>query len=87
MMWVRTVVSWQLEAEGFVVGMAADGEQALSQIERHTPDVVALDLSLPRIGTLDVMARLRRTSTIPVIVTGGERGDRSRCGPRPDADD
>jgi two-component system, OmpR family, phosphate regulon response regulator PhoB len=42
---VRTVVSWQLEAEGFAVTEAADGAAALAQIEHDPPDLVVLDLS------------------------------------------
>ena len=44
---VRTVVAWQLEAEGFAVVEAADGTAALDEIARHRPDLVVLDLSLP----------------------------------------
>ena len=72
---VRTVVSWQLEAEGFVVDEAADGERALSEIASHAPDIVVLDLSLPRIGGLDVLAQVRRTSAVPVIVLTDRDGE------------
>lgn len=75
---VRKVVLWQLEAEGFAVVEAPDGERALSEIDRHAPDIVVLDLSLPRIGGLDVLARVQRTSTIPVIVLTGRDGETDR---------
>jgi DNA-binding response OmpR family regulator len=75
---VRTLVSWQLEAEGFAVSGAADGATALSAVEADPPDLVVLDLSLPRIDGLDVLTRLRRTSAIPVIVVTGRGGETDR---------
>ena len=56
---VRTVVSWQLEADGFAVTEAGDGAAALDQIARDRPDLVVLDLSLPDVGGLDVLRWVR----------------------------
>jgi two-component system phosphate regulon response regulator PhoB len=58
---VRTVVSWQLEADGFAVTEAADGAAALAQIEHDRPDLVVLDLSLPGVGCAKPRARLPRS--------------------------
>ena len=44
---VRTVVSWQLESDGFAVTHASDGAAAPDQIAADRPDLVVLDLSLP----------------------------------------
>ena len=75
---VRTVVAWQLEAEGFAVSGAADGATALGEIEARPPDLIVLDLSLPQVDGLDVLTRLRRTSAIPVIVLTGRGGETDR---------
>jgi two-component system phosphate regulon response regulator PhoB len=79
---VRTVVSWQLAAEGYTVTEAGDGAAALAQIERDRPDLVVLDLSLPGIGGLDVLRRVRAAegtaSPLPVIVLSGRSGDTDR---------
>ncbi len=79
---VRTVVSWQLEAEGFAVAEAADGAAALAQIERNRPDLVVLDLSLPGVGGLDVLRRVRgadgAAAALPVIVLSGRSGETDR---------
>ncbi|MGQ0466261.1 MAG: response regulator transcription factor [Sporichthyaceae bacterium] len=75
---VRTVVAWQLEAEGFGVSSAADGAAALRAVETDPPDLIVLDLSLPQVDGLDVLTRLRRTSTIPVIVLTGRGGETDR---------
>ena len=79
---VRTVVSWQLEADGCTVSEAADGAAALECIDRDRPDLVVLDLSLPVIGGLDVLRRVRGDerggSPLPVIVLSGRSGETDR---------
>jgi DNA-binding response OmpR family regulator len=79
---VRTVVAWQLEAEGFAVVEAADGAAALDGILRHRPDLVVLDLSLPGVGGLDVLRRVRGgdvgPAELPVIVLSGRSGETDR---------
>jgi two-component system phosphate regulon response regulator PhoB len=75
---VRTLVSRQLEAEGFTVTGAADGAIALSAVEADPPDLVVLDLTLPAVDGLDVLTRLRRSSAIPVIVVSGRGGETDR---------
>src|SRR5581483_8113756 len=51
---------------------------ALNVVETDPPDLVVLDLSLPRVDGLDVLTRLRRTSAIPVIVVTGRGGETDR---------
>jgi len=79
---VRTLVAWQLEADGFVVVQAATGEAAKEAIERQPPDLVVLDLSLARIGGLDVLRWLRAgppaLEDLPVIVLSGRSGETDR---------
>lgn len=79
---VRTVVTWQLEADGFLVHEAADGDDALDLIERERPDLLVLDLSLPRLGGLDVIRRVRTGGVgrpdLPVIVLSGRSGETDR---------
>ena len=75
---IRTIVRWQLEADGFDVSEATDGAQALDAIDARSPDLVVLDLTLPRVPGLDVLTRVRRTSTVPVIVLTGRDGESER---------
>jgi CheY-like chemotaxis protein len=66
-----TIYRAKFSAEGFQVEVASDGEQALALIERTKPDLVLLDLNLPKIDGLEVLKRLRaQTSflTLPVLV-------------------
>jgi two-component system, OmpR family, phosphate regulon response regulator PhoB len=83
---VRTGVAWALEAEGFTVEHAADGISALSQVRARPPALVVLDLSLPGLGGLDVLRRIRAGDTagdgsvhgLPVIVLSGRDGETDR---------
>jgi DNA-binding response OmpR family regulator len=78
---VRTVVSWQLESDGFAVTHARDGADALDRIAAERPDLVVLDLSMPGVGGLDVLARVRRDEPgppLPVIVLSGRSGETDR---------
>jgi DNA-binding response OmpR family regulator len=65
---VRDVVSRYLERSGFSVGSAADGEAALEAFERDSPDLVLLDLMLPRIDGIEVFRRMRTRAATPVIM-------------------
>jgi DNA-binding response OmpR family regulator len=53
---------------------AADGEEALRQVAEHSPDLVVLDVMLPRLDGLEVCRRIRATSNTPVIMLTA-RGD------------
>lgn len=57
-----------LEHEGYEVGVAYDGEEALAQIRETPPDVVILDIMLPRMDGLDVCRKLRTFSAVPVLM-------------------
>jgi DNA-binding response OmpR family regulator len=74
----RTLVTWQLESEGFEVREAGDGLAAMAAITTEQPDLVVLDLGLPGLAGLDVLTRLRRTSSLPVIVVTGRSGETDR---------
>ncbi len=74
---LRAVMKDILERDGFRVIEAADGIEALDEIDHRAPDVVLLDLSLPRLDGFGVLSRLRsrlQTSSIPVVVLTA-RGD------------
>ena len=65
---VRDVLSRYLMREGYAVMEAADGEQALATIRSDPPNVVVLDLMLPRLSGLDVLKLVRLESDLPVII-------------------
>ena len=57
-----------LEQAGFRVVTASDGQEGLTVFRHEKPDLVVLDLSLPRIDGLDVCRTIRRESNTPVIM-------------------
>ena len=68
---LRRVMKDLLEREGFTVFEAADGVIALDEIDRAGPDIVVLDLNLPRLDGYGVLSHLRSrpaTANLPVIV-------------------
>jgi len=65
---VRRVLSFPLEREGFTVIQAADGEEALRRFGEESPDLVVLDIMLPKLDGLEVCKRLRATSSVPIIM-------------------
>jgi two-component system response regulator RegX3 len=57
-----------LGREGFRTAVATDGAEALEMFASLAPDVVLLDLMLPRISGIDVCRQIRQTSSIPIIM-------------------
>ena len=79
----REVLSYNLEAEGFRVLKAADGDEALLQVEEQAPDVIVLDWMLPGVSGIEVCRRIKMRSElrrIPVIMLSArsEEVDRVR---------
>jgi two-component system response regulator RegX3 len=57
-----------MKQEGFEVHLAGDGEEALDLWRRHRPDVVLLDVMLPRMSGIDVCREIRAVDETPVIM-------------------
>jgi DNA-binding response OmpR family regulator len=57
-----------LEHDGYTVLEAYDGEQALVVNEREKPDLVVLDIMLPRLDGIEVCRQIRRSSDVPIIM-------------------
>ncbi|HEY7660124.1 MAG TPA: response regulator transcription factor [Actinomycetota bacterium] len=75
---VREVLARYLAKEGYAVDVAADGEAALASYARAVPDLVLLDLMLPRVDGLEVFRRIRaHAPTAVIMITArGEETDR-----------
>ncbi|MEK7278612.1 MAG: response regulator transcription factor [Chloroflexota bacterium] len=69
---------YSLQREGFEVSVAHDGAEALRAAEADKPDLVVLDVIMPKMGGLEVCRRLRAASAVPVIMltARGEEADR-----------
>jgi two-component system, OmpR family, KDP operon response regulator KdpE len=75
---IRRTMRANLEARGYVVDLAENGEQALALAARHHPDVVLLDLGLPGIDGLAVIDGLRGWSQVPIVVLSARGGERDK---------
>jgi DNA-binding response OmpR family regulator len=65
---IQTLLTYPLERDGHRVVQARDGEEALVKFEQEDPQLVVLDVMLPRLDGLEVCKRLRARSTVPIIM-------------------
>lgn len=65
---ISEVLRLYLEKDGYQVHVAADGNAALDLFRRKTPDLLILDLNLPRVDGMEVCRRLRAESAVPIVI-------------------
>jgi DNA-binding response OmpR family regulator len=67
-----------LRKEGYEVFKAADGPEALEQVRRLQPDLVVLDIMLPRLDGFEVCAQIRAIDSVPILILSarGEEMDK-----------
>lgn len=68
---IRETLAITLRASGYEIDTASDGEEALMRASAKEPDIVVLDLGLPDLDGVQVIARLRATSQAPILVLSG----------------
>ena len=68
-------LSFMLRREGYEVFIAADGNAALAEFDKHGPDLVLLDLMLPGISGTEVCRIIRSKSTVPIIMLTAKDGE------------
>jgi two-component system response regulator ChvI len=64
---ILTSVSMALETEGYIVNTYSDGEKGYQGITDNPPDLVILDIKMPRMDGMEVLSKIREKSTLPVI--------------------
>lgn len=74
----RTALAQCLREEQYVVFEAADGLAGLELASREAPQLVILDLMLPKLDGIHLLEKLRQTSAVPVIVVSAKRGENDR---------
>jgi two-component system, OmpR family, phosphate regulon response regulator PhoB len=79
----RTVLAYNLEAEGFAVTQADNGEDAMILVDEEDPDIIILDWMMPKVSGIEVCRRLKMrpdTRGIPIIMLSAraEEVDRIR---------
>lgn len=68
---VIKVLTKKLKAEGFEVVAAYDGQEALLKVEKEKPDLILLDIIMPKLDGISVLKRLKThdsTKNIPIII-------------------
>jgi len=76
---VRDLLEFIIKKEGFRVETASDGQEAIEKAKKLFPDLILLDLMLPRYGGFEILRELQgdETSKIPIIIITGRYTDRS----------
>ncbi|HZV34451.1 MAG TPA: response regulator [Verrucomicrobiae bacterium] len=72
---IRRLLKISLEANGYKVFEAANGELGLAEAAQRRPDIVVLDLGLPDMDGVTVLKRLREWSNVPVVVLSVRDGE------------
>ncbi|MBI4282336.1 MAG: response regulator [Chloroflexi bacterium] len=65
---IRRFVGVGLRAEGFEVTEAVNGEEAIRAVEKSSPDLVLLDIRMPKVDGFEVCRRIRVWSRVPIIM-------------------
>src|SRR5690554_7689197 len=75
---IRDIVRLYLERDGFKVCEAKDGEEALDVFREIQPDMVILDLMLPKISGEELARLLRQTTDVPIIMLTAKTSEEER---------
>lgn len=72
---ILRVMRASLPARGYEVRTAPGGEEALDEIRKEEPDLIILDLVMPKMSGLEVCRRVREFSTVPIIVLSAKEAE------------
>lgn len=72
---IQEMVNGYLTKEGFVVAVASDGEEGLAKFSQDQFDLVILDIMMPKIDGLEVMNRIRKKSSVPILIMSAKDKD------------
>src|SRR3970040_216434 len=75
---ILKVLKYNLEKAGYSISAALDGEAALAAFRKEQPDLVILDIMLPKRDGFEVLKSLRRDSKVPVLMLTAKRDEMDR---------
>src|SRR5271157_137740 len=75
---LQETLVYNLEKSGYVVAVAGDGISALDLAHRLNPDLILLDLMLPKLDGFEVCKTLRKESTVPILMLTARDGEDDR---------
>ena len=65
----RLLYEQELSLEGYEVVTAADGKEALEKVQEQLPDIIIMDINMPKMDGIDIMGRiLNKHKDIPIII-------------------
>ena len=78
---IRKFIKANLEARDYEVLQASDGDEGLKVIEAELPDLILLDIMMPKVNGLEVCRRVREWYEIPIIILSAREGemDKVKC--------
>ncbi len=79
--YIVTSLEYVMKSAGFEVGVARDGEEALAKVEEMTPDLVILDVMMPKLDGFEVCERIRANpawNTVRIIMLTAKGRDAER---------
>ncbi len=65
---IAELIKFNLEKESYSVSLASNGQEALSMVIGHMPDLIILDVMLPKLDGFQVCRELRRTTNTPILM-------------------
>jgi two-component system KDP operon response regulator KdpE len=74
----RGVLARELTSRGYRVEEAPDGATAIQRWEARRPDLILLDLGLPDVDGLQIIGRIRRDATTPIVILSGRYQEREK---------
>jgi DNA-binding response OmpR family regulator len=74
----RHLVQVNLEQEGYEVISASNGEECLDRVSNKHPDLVILDVMMPKLDGFSTLERIRQFSEVPIIMLTGKNEEQDR---------
>ena len=75
---IRNILRLYLESENYEVLEAADGESAVAAVRSGSPDLVILDIMMPKLDGFAVVRAIRQQSDIPVLILSARNQDNDK---------
>ena len=65
---IVNIIAFNLKKEGYEVLTAGDGEEAVEIVEKHQPDLILLDIMMPKMDGYEACRKIREKYNIPIIM-------------------
>ena len=72
---IRDLIEIYLKSEGYETLKAADGEEALKVLNRENPDLIILDIMMPKMNGIDTCLKIREEREMPIIMLSAKSED------------